>query len=189
MEGGAEAESEDLLAAVHDGHGNELHAEEIERLAVDHVGREPRSARFLFHAVEDVREAAEDSGHRGLVGVDGNVTALPEIEGAHVIEAHHVIGVGVSEDDGIEVCDFSAQGLGTEIRRGVDQDVAAGVADEHRGAKPLVARVAGSADLAIATERRDADTGAGAEHRDSTGRGRHQSFCAGCLADSSAICT
>ena len=59
-----------------------------------------------------------------------------------------------------------AQRLGAEIRRGVDQDVAAVVADQDRGPQAVVARIVGRADAAMAADRRHADAGARAEHRD-----------------------
>ncbi len=87
-------------------------------------------------AVEDVLEDALDGGHGLRRGVDRNGALLPEIERAHVVQAHDVVGVGVGEEHRIQMVDARAQRLSAEIRRGVDEHVAPLVAHQDRGASP-----------------------------------------------------
>ena len=75
----------------------------------------------LFAGLEDVAEHPLDGGHGVRRGVDRDVGSLPEVERAHVVEAHDVIGVGVREEYGVEAVDARAQGLSAEVGRGIDR--------------------------------------------------------------------
>ena len=135
-------------------------------VAIDAV-RGRAAARWIpLAAIEDVAEAALDGGHGVGRGVDGNLALLAEVEGTHVVEAHDVVGMRVSEDHRVEAVDTGAQRLRAEIGRGVDQDVVAVVADQNRRPQAIVARIGGGADVAMAADGGHADTGARAEHRD-----------------------
>jgi len=47
----------------------------------------------------------------------------------------------VGKEHGVEALDFGAQGLGPEVGRGVDQNVAARVPDQDGRPQPVVARI------------------------------------------------
>jgi len=90
-----------------------------------------------------------------------------------------VIGVSVGEQDGVDAAQVVGERLRAEVCRGVDQDRAdrAGKRagrrrsdlDQDRRPRAPVARIRGSADLAVATDRRNAMRGAAAEDRDAKG--------------------
>ena len=165
----AEAKAVDHLAAVQDGHGLKLHAEEIEGGTVHDAGFQLGDVRFFPAAVEDVLEAALDGGHGFGRGEDGDLSLLPVVEGAHVVEAHQMVGVGVREEHRIQVSDARAQRLRAEIGRGIDQYVAARVAQEDRGPEAVIPRIGGSADVAMTADGGNADARPRAQHRDLTG--------------------
>jgi hypothetical protein len=52
-----------------------------------------------------------------------------------------VVGVRVSEKNGVQPLEDDPQGLLAEIGRGIDQDVPPEVSDQDGRAQPLVARV------------------------------------------------
>ena len=62
-----------------------------------------------------------DAPDSGLVAVAGHRFAGSECEAAHVVEAVEMIGVGVSEQDRVEMADVLAQNLGAQIGRRVDE--------------------------------------------------------------------
>lgn len=74
-----------------------------------------------------------------------------------------MIGVPVREQDRIQFGNAYAKRLHSEIGRGIDHDVAIGVAQPDGRAKAVIPRVGGCANIAMATDGRNADTGAGAE--------------------------
>ena len=80
--------------------------------------------------LEDVVERAADCGQRLSRAEDGNRAFLPEVERPHIVKAHDVVGVLVRKQDGIKAIDLGAQGLRTEVRRGVYENVASAVTDE-----------------------------------------------------------
>ena len=65
-----------------------------------------------------------------------------------------MIGVRVSENDRIDTPNILAQCLSPEICAGIHDPRAFGRFDIDRGPQPLVARVGGAADIAIATNHR-----------------------------------
>ena len=100
-----------------------------------------------------------DGVHRGHSGVI-----------AEVIHAKDMVGVGVGEEDGVDVGDLFADGLGVEVGAGVDEYGVVSPRYVYRGAGAAVARVAcrgpgdgRGTDGAPAAERGDAHRGAGAE--------------------------
>ena len=148
---------------MEEGDGDDLAVEEVKWRAIEGAGFEFGTAGFVVLLREDVLEDALD-GFEGLrAAVDGDGAGLAEIEGADVVEAEDVVGVAVSEEDGVEFGDADAEGLVTEIGRGVDDDVFVIETDPDGGAEALIARVVRGADVSIAADGWDADTGAGAE--------------------------
>ncbi len=167
----AEAVAGDLLAAVGDGDAAEAGAEEIEARAgrgVDAVKLDAGAGGIAVLGAEGVFEDALDGGGGVVVGVDGQVAFDAEAEGAEVVEAHDVVGVAVGVEDGIDVADVFADGLGVEVGAGVDEDGVVVVGEADGGPGAAVARVAagrdgGGADRAVAAERGHAHRGAAAE--------------------------
>ncbi len=117
---------------------------------------------------EGVVEDALDGVCGLVVGVDGKAVRDLEAEGAKVVEAEDVVGVAVGVEDGVDVADVLADGLGVEVRAGVDEDDVVVVGEAERGAGAAIARVSiwrngRGADGAVAAQRRDTHGGAGAE--------------------------
>ena len=154
------------VEAVEDGDGRDGEAAHVETCAVQLLERELGDVGAALLGVEGVGEAAVDGGECGLGAVDGDGVFAFELEGANVVEAHHVVGVGVGVENGVEAADAGAEGLGAEVGSGIDEDVAAVVGDEDGGAEAIVAGVGGSADVAVATDGGHAYAGAGAEDSD-----------------------
>ena len=90
---------------------------------------------------EGVLEDALDGGGGVVVGVDGEVGAVVEGEGAQVVEAHDVVGVAVGVEDGVDAADIFAEGLGVEVGAGVDEDGVVVVGEADGGAGAPVARI------------------------------------------------
>jgi hypothetical protein len=148
---------------VVEGDGGDLLAEEFEGFAVEDVNGEAGDGVFPVAIGEDVFEDAADDDEGGLGGVNGDGAALAVVEGAEVVEAEDVVGVGVGIEDGVEIGYSGAEGLGAEVRGGVDDDVFAGEVEPNGGAEAVIAGVGGGADVAIAANGGDADAGAGTE--------------------------
>ena len=143
--------------------GGNLLAEELEGFAVEDVDGEAGNGVFLAAVGEHVFEDAADDDQGRFRSVDGDGAALAIVEGTEIIEAEDMVGVGVRIKDGVEVGDTRAKALGAEVRGGVDDDVFAREIQPDGGAHAVIARVVGGADIAVATNRRNADAGAGAE--------------------------
>ncbi len=160
-----------------DGDALEAGSEEVDRLALFeaielHAGDGGAPAGRPEGVVED----ALDGGGGLVVGIEGERVDQGEGQGAQVVHAEDVVGVGVREEDGVDVGDAFADGLGVEVRAGVDEDgVVCTVVmprDVDGWAGPAVARVAcwrdsGGAHGAGAAERGDAHGCAGAEEGES----------------------
>ena len=71
--------------------------------------------------------------------------------------------MAVGEDGGIEAGDAGAEGLGTEIGGGVDDDTEVFTFEPSRGAEAPIPGVGRGADAAVAGEHGDALGSAGAE--------------------------
>ena len=59
-------------------------------------------------------------GHRFGRGVDRHAPAARRGETPQIVEPHHVIGVRVREEDGVDLPDIFAQTLGAKIGSGID---------------------------------------------------------------------
>jgi hypothetical protein len=91
----ADAVAEDDEEPVVEGDGSDLLAEEFEGFAVEDVNGEAGDGVFPVAIGEDVFEDAADDDEGGLGGVNGDGAALAVVEGAEVVEAEDVVGVGV----------------------------------------------------------------------------------------------
>ena len=153
--------AEDVGAAVFDGERGDGGGADLEGASDEFWGGADVTWPAIF-AIEGEFENALEIGHGFWGGVDGEIFAAVA-EGAEVIEAHDVIGMGVGEDHGVEAAEAFAEGLGAEIGAGVDHPSGFGGLEINGGAGALVVRVCGSADRAIATDHGDALGGSGAE--------------------------
>jgi len=77
-----------------------------------------------------------------------------------------MIGMAVGVDDGIEAGNSGAEGLGTKIGRGIDDDAEIFVFEPYGRAEPTVAWVGRGADAAVAGDHGDALGSACAEEGD-----------------------
>ena len=98
----AEAESIDRRLAVQDRDRRKLDAEQIERSAIQRVRFELGHGRILLRPIEDIAESAMNSAHGALGRVDRYAGMLVEIERAHVVESHDVVGMFVRKEDGVQ---------------------------------------------------------------------------------------
>ncbi len=160
-----QADRHDLLAQ-----GLERHARgDPAEVDLGDVPRRQRGEPLVEGVVEDAADALLGLG----LAVDRHRAADRPGEHPRVVEAEQVVGVVVRERDRVDVPDPLAEQLDAHLGRGVDQQVAAGQADQDAGAGPLVPRVVRGADRALAAEHRDARRGAGPqEHQPPRGRRR-----------------
>jgi len=133
---------------------------------VDLVGLGLDVAGIAVLAVEGEGEHPPQVGKRVLPRVNREHGVGPHRKAAQVVEAGHVVHVGVGVNNGVEVPDARAEALGAEIRAGVDHPVGLRGVDVDRRAQARVAWILGSADRALAADDGDADRGAGAEEGD-----------------------
>ena len=82
---------------------------------------------------EDVGERAPDlrRGHR--VGIAGDAAGLDAVVAPDLVEAHHVVGVAVREEDRVDARQPEPQGLRTQVRRRVHQHRQIGQLDVDGG--------------------------------------------------------
>ena len=164
--GGAEAVSGNLLPAVEDGNALEGGAEERCGGAgggVDAMEVDAGAGGVAVFGAEGVVEDALDGLRGVLVGVDGDAAGDAKAEGAEIVEAHDVVGVAVGVEGGVDAAEVFAEGLGVEVRAGVDEDDVVVVGEADGGAGPPVMGVSGGADGALAAEGGHAHGGSAAE--------------------------
>jgi len=130
---------------VDDGDAEEGGSEEVDACSgggVEAVKVDLGAGGVAVFLAEGVGEDALDGAGGGVVGVDGEVAFNAEAEGAEVVEAHDVVGVAVGVEDGVDAADVLADGLGVEVRAGVDEDGAIVVGEADGGTGAAVPRVA-----------------------------------------------
>ena len=137
----AEAKAVGDVFAVVDFDGLDFYAGDLDGSGIKYVSGEAGAAGFGGRLVEDVLKSAADGDEGFGGGVDGDIVFLHEVEGANIVEAEDVVGVGVGVEDGVEAVDLVAEGLIAEIGRGVNEDALVAEAQEDRGAEAFVARV------------------------------------------------
>jgi len=163
IRGAAEAEAEHVHFAVEERHGNNGNAEKLEG-AFDFVQDDAGNGAEGGLGVEDVGEGAANHAEGFLGAVDGHGGALADVEGANIVEALDVIGVGVGEKNGFEAFQTRGEGLGAEIGGGVNDDVLAIAGEEDGGTQALVVRIGGLANGTMAADGGDSHGSAGAEN-------------------------
>ena len=140
----AEAVAGDLLTSVGDGDALEAGSEEVNASAgggIDAMDLDARAGGVAVLPCGRCTRRCVRSAAGLFVGVDGKVVLTVKAERAQVVEAHDVVGVPVGVEDGIDVADILAQGLGVEVRAGVDEDGAVVVGESDGRAGAAVARV------------------------------------------------
>ncbi len=92
-------------------------------------------------AVEGIRENPPDGTQGGRGGVDRDLGGAHVAVTAEIVHAHDVVGVGVSDDDGVQPADVLAQGLEPEFGAGIDHHLSLFGGHVDRRARPMVSRV------------------------------------------------
>ena len=141
---------------------NDLRLPESER-AADHLGGEPQVVLPRLGCVKGVAEGASQSLHGGGRGKDGHLEILDLTEAPHVIEPHHVIGVGMGEQGGIQTGDPLPEALDTEIGGGIDDEVKVGSLHQKGAPCPVITGIGRLADRAIAPDHGNPMGGPGSE--------------------------
>jgi len=113
---------------------------------------------------EDIAEAGVDVVHAGPAAVERDGGALTHIEGAQVVDAMGMVGVGMGIEHGVDVEQAIGHRLQTQFGRRVDQDRGIVVADHDGGTGAPVARVGRGTDRAVAPDHGHAMARAGAEN-------------------------
>src|ERR1700730_4541920 len=98
--------------------------------------------------IENVREGAANYAKRFFRAVDGQRGFLANVEGANVVKAENVVGVGVGKENRVEAVEVDAQGLLTEVRRGVDDDVLSVARKQQGRAQAVIVGIFRGADAA-----------------------------------------
>ena len=112
--------------------------------------------------VEGVVESFFEAGESEGIGVDGDPISIFHGVGAKVIESCDVVGMAMGVEDSIKVWDGGAEGLGTKIGGGIDDEAEGAFFDPNGGAKSAIAWVGGGADAAGAGEEGNALGSSGA---------------------------
>ena len=107
---------------------------------------------------------------------EAEIVAICDIDEARLNEIGDRYGIArrfthigrMLQEDGIDAGDAVAQCLLAEIRRRIDEQVKPVFTEEKAGAKPMVARIAGVTDGAVASDHRNTDRSSRAEKE-----GRH----------------
>ncbi len=117
-------------------------------------------------SVERVVKDAPQVGHGVRRGINRHGPVGQFAKAPQVVESGHVVGVRMGEDRGIKAAQPVAEGLGTQVGRGINEEHGVLRFDKDGRAQAAVALVLGSAHAAVAGHERDALGCAGAEKRD-----------------------
>lgn len=74
-------------------------------------------------------------------GIHRQRAATEIADAAAVIHSHDVVGMGMRNEDGIQIAKFFTEHLGPEIRSGVDDQSNRRGLDVNRGAQSMIPRV------------------------------------------------
>ena len=116
--------------------------------------------------VEGVIKHAPQAGHGVRRGVHGHGPVGQFAKAPKVVESGDMVGVRVGEDRRIKAAQSVAQGLGAQIRRGINEKDGVFRFDQDGRAQAAVALVLGAAHAAVAGHEGDTLGCAGAEKRD-----------------------
>src|SRR5258707_12259376 len=129
--GAAKAKAEHFEVAVQQGDGNNLRAHQL-KWAIDDVEVHARDGALRGSVIEDVREGAAKHAKRFFRAVHGQGGFLADVEGANVVEAEDVFGVGVGEQNGVEAIEANTQCLLAKGGRGGDDRVFSAEGQQQR---------------------------------------------------------
>lgn len=134
--------------------GDVAHAE---RAAVAYIVQRGFGQSRILMIVKYIMIVVADGRKCFAISVDFHIALLRPVERPDVVDAAHVVAMGVSHKDCIKMLHTVAQHLHPEIRSYVDKDiVAATVGDQRRGAEPLVVAVGRMADRTRTRNHRNA---------------------------------
>ena len=119
----SDAEAQDRPLPVQNRYRNELHAAERKRAANAEQRQLRNASAGGRRRIENVLEGAPQVGECPLVGEARNRTALHSVVAPNLVQPHHMIGVAVREEDGVDSADVVRKRLGAQIRRRVDEHV------------------------------------------------------------------
>ena len=130
---------------------------------VDHAGIGREVAGKMRAIVKRVIVHALEGGHGFLVGIERELALLNRAEATAVIQAHDMVGVGVSDDDRVEPVDLFAKALESEFRCGVDHEFNLVSLDVDRRAHAMIFRIGEELRRVFASDDGHANRSAGAE--------------------------
>ena len=163
-----DSESRGGDATVRDGERNKSGGADGER-AGDGVCFGADVGGATYFEIESVVEGFFEAGESEGIGVERDAVTIFDGVGAEIVEAGDMIGVAVGIEDGIEAGNGGAEGLGSEIGRGIDDDAEVFVFEPDGGAESAVAGVGGGTDAAVAGEHGNALRSSCAEESESHG--------------------
>src|SRR5260370_23569354 len=110
------------------GDSPEAGAEQVDSSAgrgIDAMNLDARAGGVAVFLAKGVFEDTFDTVCRFFIGVDRQVVMSTKAEWTQIIEAHHMIGVAMGVEHGIDAANVFAQGLSVEVGAGIDQHRAA----------------------------------------------------------------
>ncbi len=160
----ADAIRKDRRTAVWDVDGREREIAHMNRFTRLH-GKSARlgfvrAGQRLHVLIQDVRHALRDIGERLGRAVHRERHSAANGEGAHVIDAVNVVGVGVGKHHRIDTANTGGHELQPQFGRRVDQYTRSGSGfDDGAGTGAFVARIGGVTHPAPAADLRNTETG------------------------------
>lgn len=91
--------------------------------------------------------------------IQRNRVVQPISEQPEIVESKNMVGMPMRVNDGMDQIDFLAQQLDSQFRRRVDQEDTLTGSHGNTRASPIVVRIIGLADIAMATDDRYAMAG------------------------------
>ena len=107
--------------------------------------------------IEDVGELGGELRHRVARAVRGKDRGLTNRQRTQVVDAVHVIGMGMGEEHGIDPVDSRRHQLQAQLGRRVDQQARVARLDERRGSGPAIAWIRGGAGGTVTADLRHAE--------------------------------
>src|SRR5579859_2894065 len=139
--GVAKTEAENRDVAMNEWNRSDCSSEQANR-AVDQIDCDKRHRTEFGLAVKDVGESAAQNLKSFFARKNGKRRTLAHIEWANVVESENVVGVSVSEEDGVQALDAGAQGLLAKVWSRIDDNVLAIAGKKQGRAETVVARIA-----------------------------------------------
>ena len=144
-----DAVAEDRQVFVHAMDGSDDGGADRKRTGVGDVVEGDLGKTWIDMGFEDVVVVVGKRLDGCMVGVDLHVALLYPVERPYVVDAAHMVAMGVCDEDGVEMGDLMVEHLRPEVGTDIDKDImASAVDDECGGAQSLVVGVVGVADIA-----------------------------------------